>query len=53
MERLVNECEEKHKCIVSSIHGSSHLGVNRTLDIMNKYYWPGLNDDVKQYVSWN
>ena len=48
---MVIECEVKRKRIISSIHASSHLGVNRTLDMVNKYYWPGLTDDVKQYVS--
>ena len=41
------------KRIVSSVHDSSHLGVNRTLDLVfTKYYWPRLTNDVKKhYVS--
>ena len=37
---------------MESIHNSSHFGINRTLDLVSsKYYWPGLANDVKQYVS--
>ena len=36
----------------SSIHGPSHMGVNRTPNMITaKYYWPGLTNDVKVYVS--
>ena len=52
IERLVVEDPEKRKRLVSSVHDSSHFGVNRTLDmICSKYYWPGLTSDVKCYVS--
>lgn len=51
-ERLVVEDVSKRKRIMESIHNSSHLGINRTLDLVSsKYYWPGLAKDVKQYVS--
>ena len=49
---LVIEDAHQHKRIVSSMHDSCHLGVNRTLDMVAaKYYWPGLSEDVKKYVS--
>ena len=39
---------------MESIHNTSHFGVNCTLDLVSsKYYWPGLTNDVKQYVSTN
>ena len=42
----------KRKRIVAAIHDSSHLGINRTLDLVaSKYYWPGLSKDVIEYVS--
>ena len=51
-ERLVIEDLSKRQRVISSIHDSGHLGVNRTLDMVSaKYYWPGLTCDVKQYVS--
>ena len=46
------EDQEKRKRIVATIHDSSHLGINRTLDLVaSKYYWPGLSKDVMKYVS--
>ena len=34
------------------IYDSSHLGVKRALEIVTaKYYWPGLTQDVKEYVK--
>ncbi len=34
------------------VHNASHLGINRTLDMVSaRYYWPGLTTDVKNYVS--
>ena len=51
-ERLVVESQEQRKRIISQIHDASHLGLNRTNDmVVSKYYWPGLNNDVKAYVS--
>ncbi len=51
-KRLVIEDAEKRKRILACIHNSSHLGLNRTLDmVVEKYYWPGLSTDVKAYVS--
>ncbi len=51
-QRLVVEEKDKRKRIVASIHDESHVGVNRTLDmISSKYYWPNLTMDVKEYVS--
>ena len=42
----------KRTRVMESIHNSSHFGINRTLDLVSsKYYWPGLTNDVKQYVS--
>ena len=38
---IVIENAGQHKRIISSIHDSCHLGVNRTLDMVaSKYYWP-------------
>ena len=40
------------KRIVSSIRDASHMGLNRTTDMVSgKYYWPGLISDVKACVS--
>ena len=51
--RLVVEDLEKHKRIISSSRDGSHMGLNRTNDIIaGKYYWPGLSTDVKAYVSY-
>lgn len=51
-ERLVVEDSKQKQRIISSIHDSSHLGVNRTNDMVAmKYYWPGLSTDVHAYVS--
>ena len=51
-KRLVIEQVQKRKRVIESIHSSSHFGVNRTLDLVSsRYYWPGLTNDVKQYVS--
>ena len=51
-ERLVIEDPDQWKRIVSSIHDTSHMGLNRTTDMVSgKYYWPGLTSDVKAYVS--
>ena len=50
--RLVIEDAGRRKRIVASLHDGSHLGVNRTLDLVTeKYYWPGLTAAVKDYVS--
>ena len=51
-ERLVVEDPDRQKRIVSSIHDTAHMGLNRTTDMVSgKYYWPGLTADVKSYVS--
>ena len=51
-ERLVIENPDQRKRIVSSIHDTSHMGLNRTTDMVSgKHYWPGLTSDVKAYVS--
>ena len=51
-ERLAVEDFHQRKRIIANVHDSSHLGVNRTLDmITTKYYWPGLTHNVKEYVS--
>ena len=50
--RLVVEDLEQRKRIVANIHNTSHLGLNRTNDMVaSKYYWPGLFKDVRTYVS--
>ena len=50
--RLVVENREQRKRIIASIHNASHLGLNRTNDMVaSKYYWPGLFVDVRTYVS--
>ena len=37
---------------MENIHNSSHFGINCTFDLVSsKYYWPGLTNEVKQYVS--
>ncbi len=42
----------KRQRIVECVHNASHLGINRTLDMVSaRYYWPGLTTDVKNYVS--
>ena len=42
----------QRKRIISSVHDSNHLGVNRTHDMVaSKYYWPGLSNDIRAYVS--
>ena len=52
VERLVMEDIAQRKRIISSIHDTSHLGVNRTQDMVaGKYYWPGLSNDIRAYVS--
>ena len=51
-ERLVVEDLDRRKRVVSSIHDTSHMGLNRTTDMVSaKYYWPGLTSDVKAYIS--
>ena len=46
--RLVIEDVEKRRRIIRSTHDGSHLGLNRTNDMVaSKYYWPGLFTDVK------
>jgi len=43
---------DKRKRILASVHDSSHLGVHRTNHMVSaKYYWPGLFQDVAEYVS--
>ena len=50
--RLVVEDLEQRKRIVANIHNTSHLGLNRTNDMVaSKYYWPGLFKDVRTYIS--
>ncbi len=46
------EDKEQRKRIIGAIHDPSHMGVNRTLDMITaKYYWPGQTNEVKEYVS--
>ena len=49
--RLVVESVDHRHRIIDRVHDASHLRINRTLSMVNaKYYWPGLTNDVKQYV---
>ena len=51
-KRLVIEDPQRRRRIITNIHDSSHLGTNRMQDMVaEKYYWPGLTKDVKDYVS--
>ena len=51
--RLVVEHLDKRKRIIAGSHDGSHLGLNRTNDMVSsKYYWPGHFTDVRQYVSY-
>lgn len=51
-ERLVIEDPKQRARIISSVHDSCHLGLNRTNDVLaSKYYWPGMSKDVGSYVS--
>ncbi len=51
-ERLAIEDKSKKERVIKCIHDTSHFGINRTLNLVSsKYYWPGLTNDVKQYVS--
>ena len=49
--KLVVEDVQKRKRILTNAHDSGHLGVNRMLDLVSKYYWPRLSEEVKEYVS--
>ena len=44
-------CKIKRKRILTNAHDSGHLGVNIMLDLVSKYYWPRLSEEVKEYVS--
>ena len=45
------EDPEQWKRIISTIHDESHLGINRTNEMVaKKYYWPGLYKDITAYV---
>ena len=49
---MVIEDASKRQRILESVHNTSHLGINRTLDMVSsQYYWPGLTNYVKAYVS--
>lgn len=50
--RLVVDDNIKKQRILESVHNASHPGINRTVDMVSlQYYWPGLTNDVKLYVS--
>jgi len=52
VERLNVEDIGQRKQIISSIHDTSHLGVNRTNDMMACiYYWPGLSNEICAYIT--
>ena len=43
-QAVLNECHDDPK--------SAHLGIQKTIDrVMDRYYWPGLSNDVKKYVK--
>lgn len=50
----INDCEQK-RVILNDFHllpTSGHAGVNRMLNnIKRHYFWPGLSNDVKQFVK--
>ena len=51
-ERLVVEDPKQGARIISSVHDSCHMGLNRTNDMVAcKYYWPGMSKHVASYVS--
>ena len=51
-ERLMVEDPKQRGRIISSVHDSCHLGLNRTNDMLAcKYYWPGMSIPVASYVS--
>ncbi len=51
---MVVEDAGKRQWILESVHNTNHPGINRTLDLVSsKYYWPGLTNNVKVYVSYN
>ena len=51
-ERLVVEDHQQRTRIISSIHDTCHLGLNRTNDMVaQKYYWPGMSNHIHSYVS--
>ena len=48
------EDTEVRRRIITNIHDSSHLGLNRTNDMVaRQYYWPGLFKDVRDYLGLN
>ena len=50
--KLIIESAAQRSRIISSIHDTTHMGVNRSIDMVaQKYYWPGLTKDVRTYVS--
>ena len=52
--KLVVEDVQKRKRILTNVnaHDSGHLGVNRMLDLVSKYYWPRLSEEVKECVKY-
>ena len=49
---MVIEDASKRQRILESVHNTSHLGINHTLDMVSsQYYWPGATNDVRAYVS--
>ena len=48
---MVEDVHKRNR-VMESVHNSSHFGINCTLDLVSsKYHWPGLTNDVEQYVS--
>ena len=45
------EDPDRRKRIVSSIHDTAHMGLNRTTDMVSgKYYWPRLTADMHEVI---
>jgi len=46
---------DEKKAILDEFHGSAfggHSGINKTIQVIkSQYWWYGLTDDVKDYVS--
>ena len=40
--------------IIKMMHDVDHPGINTTINkIRQTYYWPGVSNEVKQYVSYS
>ena len=53
-QKIVTDEKERDKilCHIHSAPPAGHSGISATVDkISQRYYWKGLNEDVKIYVS--